>query len=333
MKKVALITSGGDGAGINAVIHIIASHPDINLFGFNGGYQGILTSEPVPLTREVAQHQALGGVHYVQTGRSDLPYTQEGRSKLIRKLQSEEFECLIVCGGNGSQRAARLLHDEGMPTLFIPMTVDNDVIGSDYSIGYDTALNQLIQLLYGFHDTAANMPGRIFLIEVLGGNSGNLALESTIAGAADLAIVPEYSTKMSDITRVVQQKLAKQKSLIIVCSESAYENKDYQSGQQGVSFEIAHAIEAATGIRVRKSIAGFYLRAGRPSFRDASLGAKIGSKAAQCILKERFGHMVGVTGDQIIAQAYQDITESLITLSAQTVEVAKYHHQVISEGR
>ncbi|WP_017471389.1 6-phosphofructokinase [Amphibacillus jilinensis] len=333
MKKVALITSGGDGAGVNAAINIIAEHPDINLYGFNGGYQGILTGEPILLTKAVIQHQALGGVHYVQTGRSDLPYTTEGRNKLKNKLQSAGFSCLIVCGGNGSQKAAELLYEEGMDTLFIPMTVDNDVIGSEHSIGYDTALNKLLDLLYGFHDTAANMPGRIFLVEVLGGSSGNLALESTIAGAADLAIIPEYSTKLSDITRVVKQKLVNQKSLIIVCSESAYEKKDYKAGQQGVSFDIANAIEEATGIRVRKTIAGFYIRAGRPSFRDASLAVKMGAKAVQCMMEEQFGQMIGVTNDQVIAKAYQDLKASLNTLHPQTVEVAEYNHKVIMEGR
>ncbi|UOQ83643.1 6-phosphofructokinase [Gracilibacillus salinarum] len=329
MKKVALITSGGDGAGINATIEMMANHPHIDLYGFSGGYNGISINEPIHLTPQFVENKSLAGIHYVQTGRSDLPYTQEGRDKLHRKLKAEGFECLTVCGGNGSQKAAQLLHKEGTNTIFIPMTVDNDVIGSDYSIGFDTALNKLMDLLYGLHDTAANMPGRIFMVEVLGGNSGNLALESTVAGAGDLAIVPEYVTQKRAITKVVKEKLKQKQSLVIVCSESAYEDKNYQSGNQGVSFEIAAAIEEGTGIRVRKSIAGFYIRAGRPTFKDASIAAKIGAKVAQCVSDNQFGVMVGVGNDRIQALPFQHLRKQYNSLHPQTMEIAKQYNKVI----
>ncbi|SFL59998.1 6-phosphofructokinase 1 [Gracilibacillus orientalis] len=329
MKKVALITSGGDGAGINSTIDMISNNHNIDLYGFHGGYNGILTNDPIHLTPQYGENKVLDGIHYVQTGRSDLPYTQVGRDKLHRKLKSDGFDCLIVCGGNGSQKAAQLLHDEGTNTIFVPMTVDNDIIGSDYSIGFDTALNKLIDLLYGLHDTAANMPGRIFMVEVLGGNSGNLALESAIAGAGDLAIVPEYSTKKSAITMMIKKKLQQKKSLIIICSESAYEDNNYQSGNQGVSFEIAASIKEGTGIRVRKSIVGYYIRAGRPSFKDASFAAKIGAKVAQCIIDNHFGVMVGVSNDQIQTFPFNQIRKQFSGLHPQTVEIAKQYQKII----
>ncbi|MGN8648142.1 6-phosphofructokinase [Gracilibacillus sp. HCP3S3_G5_1] len=329
MRKVALITSGGDGAGINSAIDMLINNKHIHLYGFHGGYNGITTNTPIHLTPKYGENKVLGGIHYIQTGRSDLPYTQEGRDKLRLTMQSEGFDCLIVCGGNGSQKAAQLLHEEGLPTIFVPMTVDNDVNGSEYSVGFDTALNKLIDHLYGLHDTAANMPGRIFMVEVLGGQSGNLALESVIAGAADLAIVPEYITDQEKITKVVQEKLKQKQSLIIVCSEAAYEDKKYQSGSQGVSFEIARTIEEGTGIRVRKSIAGYYIRAGRPSFKDASIAAKIGAKVAQCVLDDNFGVMVGVNNGQIQVSSFQQIRKQSNSLHPQTVEIAKQYNKII----
>lgn len=329
MKKVALITSGGDGAGINAMITMLANHKMIDLYGFHGGYDGILANDPIHLTSSYVEHRSLDGIHYLRTGRSKKPYTQEGRAQLHRTLQEQNFDCLIVCGGNGSQKAAQLLFEEGIDTIFVPMTVDNDVIGSDYSIGFDTALNQLIDLLYGFHNTATNMPGRIFMVEVLGGNSGNLAIESAVAGGADLAIIPEYDTRKSEITKVIQEKLKDKQSLIIVCSESAYEDDNYQAGEQGVSLEIASAIEQTTKIRVRKTIAGFYIRAGRPSFRDASLAAKIGASVARCIVDDRYGVMVGVNNHHVNEIPYQQLKQQINSLNLQTIEVAKQYKKII----
>ncbi|QGH36083.1 hypothetical protein GI584_19415 [Gracilibacillus salitolerans] len=329
MKQVALITSGGDGAGINSTIEIMAKNPQIDLFGFHGGYNGILSSDPIHLTEKYCENRALDGIHLVKTGRSKIPYTKEGRDQLRRKLALDNFDCLVVCGGNGSQKAAQLLQIEGTNTIFVPMTVDNDVNGSDYSVGFDTALNKMIEVLYGLHDTSANMPGRIFMVEVLGGNSGNLALESALAGASDLAIIPEYSTKKSDITNIVKEKLKQKNSLIIMCSESAYEDKNYQSGNQGVSLDIATSIERETGIRVRKSIMGFYIRAGRPSFKDALIASKIGAVVSQSIMENHYGVMVGVRNEQIHRFDFHQVTKKLSSLNPQTVEIARYYKKII----
>ncbi|WP_208586093.1 6-phosphofructokinase [Gracilibacillus suaedae] len=329
MKKVALITSGGDGAGINSTIEMIAKNTHIDLYGFHGGYSGILSNDPIHLTEEYCENRALDGIHLVKTGRSKLPFSKEGREQLDRRLEAEGFECLVVCGGNGSQKAAQLLYREGTNTIFVPMTVDNDVNNSDYSIGFDTALNKITDVLYGLHDTSANMPGRIFMVEVLGGNSGNLALESAIAGAADLVIIPEYSTYKRDIVHLVKEKLKQKKSLILLCSESAYENNNYQSGNQGVSFEIATAIEEETEIRVRKSIMGFYMRAGRPSFKDALIASKIGAVVSESIIQNDYGVMVGVKNEQIYRIDLHDITEQANSLNSQTLEIAKQYKKII----
>ncbi|MCK0470106.1 6-phosphofructokinase [Halalkalibacter sp. APA_J-10(15)] len=329
MKKVAIITSGGDGAGINSTIEMISRSRSIDLYGFNGGYDGILHDAPVHLTREYCENRSLDGVHLIRTSRSKLPYTKEGRDQLHRKLHADGYECLIVCGGNGSQQAAHLLNSEGTNTIFIPMTVDNDVNGSDYSVGFDTALNRVLDVLFGLHDTASNMPGRIFLVEVLGGHSGHLALESAVAGACDLAIIPEFSTDRHVISALVEERMEHKQSFMIMCSESAYESKDYQSGNQGVSFQIADAIEERTGIRVRKSIMGFYIRAGKPSFKDALVASRIGAVATECILDERLGVMIGVKGDKVRPLNLQDVITQNKTLDHRLLDLAKKNKIVI----
>lgn len=322
MIKVALITSGGDGAGINSAIEMISRNKHIDLYGFDGGYDGILTNTSIHLTSEYCQNRALDGAHLLKTARSELPYTKEGRDQLHRKLEADGYEFLIVCGGNGSQKAAYLLNSEGTKTIFIPMTVDNDVSGSDYTVGYDTALNKITEVLYGLHDTASNMPGRIFMVEVLGGNAGNLALESAVAGACDLAIIPEFSTSRAKIASIVQEKLQDKKSLIMTCSESAYEDNDFRAGNQGVSFQIAEAIEKKTGVRVRKSVMGFYIRAGKPSFRDALIASKMGAEAATCITNNVSGVMIGVKDDHVHSIELAEVIKTTNLIKPNLLEIA-----------
>lgn len=323
MHRVALITSGGDGAGINSMFEMLARNKEIDLYGFHDGYDGILTNQPIPLTQANCENRSLDGAHFLRTARSKLPYTQDGRQKIIQALLEQEFECLVVCGGSGSQIAAKRIHEEGMNTLFIPMTVDNDVIGTDYTIGYDTALNQILKIIANIQNTAVNMPGRIFMIEVLGGNVGNLALESALAGGCDLAIIPEYSTDREEIAKKVQAKLAEKQSLIITCSESAYDSKDYKAGDQGVSFAIAKSIEQVTGIRVRKTVIGFYIRAGHPSNQDAIIASKFGYFTAAAILNQDFGKMIAMKNGTVTAVDYNDLEFSASTTNQELLEIAK----------
>ena len=161
------------------------------------------------------------------------------------------------------------------------------------------------------------------MIEVLGGNVGNLALESALAGGCDLAIIPEYSTDREEIAKKVQAKLADKQSLIITCSESAYDSKDYQAGDQGVSFSIAECIEQLTGIRVRKTVVGFYIRAGHPSNRDAIIASKLGYFTAAAILNGDFGKMIAIKKDAVATVDYQDLDFSANTTNQELLEIGK----------
>lgn len=329
MKKVAIITSGGDGAGINAALEMLSRCKELDLYGFSGGYDGVLTHSPIHLTASYCENTSLDGRHIIKTARSKLPYTKEGREKLHKKLKEDGYEYLIVCGGNGSQKAAHLLNLEGTKTIFIPMTVDNDVNGTDYTIGYDTALNYINEVLYGLHDTASNMPGRIFMVEVLGGNAGSLALESSIAGACDLAIIPEFCTDPTVIVSRVKEKLQEKRSLLIVCSEAAYEEKNFHPGNQGISFQISEAIEAETNIRVRKSIMGFYIRAGKPSSKDALIASTMGYEASKCVIEGKSGVMMGVKNGIVQPIELTVAMESPKRLDARLVEIAKKNKIII----
>jgi 6-phosphofructokinase len=301
MIKVAVITSGGDGSGINAAIAMLARDEQIDLYGFHNSFDGIMREEPIHLTQKYCENRSLDGKQLVKTARSQLLYKEADRKKIHNKIKEYGFEYLVICGGDGSKQAAKLMNSEGTKTLFVPMTIDNDICGSEYSIGFDTALNNIISIIHDLHDTAHNMPGRIFMVEVLGGNCGNLALNSAVAAGCDIAIVPEFSTDKHKIARLVNSKLRKKNSIIIICSESAYEEKDYKVGEQGVSFEIAQYIEKETNIRVRKTVMGFYMRSGTATFKDAMMASSMGELARECIHKNKSGVMLGVIDGKVKA--------------------------------
>ncbi|WP_276705401.1 6-phosphofructokinase [Caldibacillus debilis] len=331
MVKVAVITSGGDGSGVNAAITMISKDKNINLFGFHDGFDGILKNDPIPLKMANIQHYNLDGKQILRTSRSKLPYTKEGREKIQKRLKSYGFEYLLIFGGNGSQKAAKLMNKEGTKILFIPMTIDNDVEGSEYSIGFDTALNRIIEVIHDLHDTAHNMPGRIFMVEVLGGKCGNLALASAIAGGCDLAIIPEFPSDKEKIASIVSEKLNEKETIIIVCSESAYDDREYKAGNQGVSFEISDYIEKKINIRVRKTIVGFYIRSGNTSFRDAFIASQMGALARECINNGISGKMIGVKYGLVQLIDFHDNHSPIQQLDPHLVNIAIKNNMIINQ--
>ncbi|WKV10176.1 ATP-dependent 6-phosphofructokinase [Thermoanaerobacterium sp. CMT5567-10] len=295
IKKVAVITSGGDAPGINsALFGMISKNTDIEICGFNGGYDGILNSEPIYF-KDINLRQAnVSGNYILQTSRSTAPRTEEGRAKIIKRLKSLGINTLIVCGGDGSFKAAELLTEQGMPCLGIPLTIDNDIYGTECTIGYNTAIKRVTDVLYSLHQTAHNMPGRIFMVEVFGGNSGHIALASVLAGGADIAIIPEMTRRPEDIVNRINEILkSKNDYVIIVCSESVYDTRDYIPGDQGISLQIGKKIEELTGMRVRHSVLGYFQRGGDPDPADSLLALQMGSFAIESIKNGKSGYMVG----------------------------------------
>jgi len=295
IKRIAVIVSGGDAPGINSVLFgMISKNNDIEIYGFNGGYDGILNSEPIYF-KDINLRQAnVSGNSILQTSRSAAPRTKEGRAKIIKRLKSLGIDTLIVCGGDGSLKAAELLTEEGMPCLGIPLTIDNDIYGTEFTIGYNTAVKRVVDVLYNLHQTAHNMPGRIFMVEVFGGKSGHIALAGALAGGADIVIIPEMTRRPEDIASRIKEILkSKNDYVIIVCSESVYDTRDYIPGDQGISMEIGKKIEELIGMRVRHSVLGYFQRGGDPDPADSLLALQMGSFAIESIKNGKSGYMVG----------------------------------------
>lgn len=304
MKKIALITSGGEGPGINHTVLELALDSQIELWGFHGGFGGIAKEKGFLITGESCKGISISGRQIVKSARSQKTFTKEGRSEIIASLKQMKMDGLIVCGGNGSLEGAKCLDKEGIPTLFIPMSVDNDISGTEYSIGHNTTLNEYVRILQDIHNTACNMPGRIFLVEVPGGDCGILALSTAVSGNANMVILPEYSLDNLEIAQMANEKFKKEGYLVIVCSETSYQKDVYIAGRQGVSFEIGKEIEKETGVRMRHTVLGFYTRGSQPCYYDCIMASLFGALAVENIHKNQFGKMLIVKQGEVCTTDY-----------------------------
>lgn len=222
-KKIAIITSGGDASGVNAAIYSLLLS-GLEVIGFHGGYAGIVNSTPINLCKKDLRTWRTKGELYIKSGRSELPKTMQGRQQIKAILLSENVDVLVVFGGDGSAKGAKCLHDLGVDIVHIPMTIDNDIFGTEYTIGHKTALEQIHTQISNLQQTGANLPGRIFIVETFGGLSGQLTLLAGIIGGAHLVLLPEYEFSIKDLLDEID-KLQQQgeESIIILCSEAAYQ--------------------------------------------------------------------------------------------------------------
>lgn len=332
-KKIALITSGGDAPGVNSVLYGLTNeNNDIELYGFSGGYDGILNSDPIYLNNVNLNQANVSGNYIIKTSRSTAPMTKEGRFEIINRLRSFGIEALIVCGGDGSFRAAELLTTEGMPCLGIPLTIDNDIYKTECTIGYYTALSTIKNVLYSLHQTGHNMPGRVFMVEVFGGSSGHLTLASALAGGADIIIIPETTRYPENIAIRIKEKMKKKDDyVIIVCSESVYNTKDYMPGDQGVSIQIGKEIESLLGMRIRYSLLGYFQRGGDPDPADSLLALQMGDFALETIKSEKFGYMVGWSEGKCKLIPLAEVAENEKKLDNNLMKIAREKGMIIGE--
>jgi 6-phosphofructokinase 1 len=291
MKRIAVMTSGGDSPGMNAAIRAVVRagmEHDIEVHGIRQGYSGLLTGDFHKLTSvEVSGILQRGGT-ILQTARNDEFKTEAGRMKGLRRLREQGLEGIVIIGGNGSLTGGLELHKMGFQVVGVPGSIDNDIWGTDMSIGVDTALNTILDALDRLRDTATSHQ-RAFLIEVMGRNCGYLALMSGILGGAEMVITPERPATMDEIADALEDAYLRGKShAIAVISEGApYKVTDlaeYLMKKQKVGFEI------------RLTILGHIQRGGSPTAFDRLLATRMGVKAIECIKDGVSGEMVALNG-------------------------------------
>lgn len=293
MKRIGLLTSGGDAPGMNAAIRAVVRsgiYFGMEVFGIERGYSGLIENKLIPMEmRSVSNIVQCGGTR-LRTARCMEMHTKEGQKKAIKTLEENGIEGLVVIGGDGSFRGAKILSEEyGVPTIGIPGTIDNDLEYTDYTLGFDTAVNTCLDIINKLRDTMTSHE-RISVVEVMGRHCGDIALFSGIASGAEIIVVPEITFDMDEIVMRINRSRANGKhSNIIVVAE----------GVMGAD-EFAKRLQAVTSYSVRPTCIGHVQRGGSPSMADRMLAAQFGNKAVR-LLNDGIGNrVVGIRDNKII---------------------------------
>jgi len=287
MKRLAILTSGGDCSGMNAVIRAAARTAvanDIEMIGFRKGYAGLLKNDYQVLdTRAVSGVLQRGGT-FLQSARSPEFRTDEGRRRALDNLIKERVEGLIVVGGEGSLNGALALDRLGFPVIGIPASIDNDIPYTDMALGVDTALNNIIYAVDCIKDTASSHD-RAFIVEVMGRNSGYLASTAAIATGAEFAIVPEVEFDLSEMCHQLRRRYEEGRTnALIILAEGV-----------GNAQSIADGIKNTVGFETRVTVLGHYQRGGAPTVFDRLLGSRFGRKSVELLMNGTKGVMVGLS--------------------------------------
>ena len=293
MKRIGLLTSGGDAPGMNAAIRAVVRsgiYFGMEVYGIERGYAGLIDDNVYPMEmRSVSNIVQCGGTK-LRTARCLEMLTPEGQKKAVDTLQKYGIEGLVVIGGDGSFRGARVLSEQyGVPTIGIPGTIDNDLEYTDYTLGFDTAVNTCLDIINKLRDTMTSHE-RVSVVEVMGRRCGDIALYSGIASGAEIIVVPEISFDMNDIiSRINRSRASGKHSNIIVVAEGVMS-----------ADEFAKQLQAHTQHDVRPTCIGHVQRGGSPTMADRMLAAQFGNKAVR-LLKEGIGNRaVGIRNNKII---------------------------------
>lgn len=265
-----------------------AAASDVEVMGVKRGFAGLMHGEIYPLNaRSVSGIIHMGGT-ILKTARSEEFRSAEGRKKAALEIEKNGIEGLIVIGGDGSYRGADVLDREGIvKTAGIPATIDNDIAGTDFTVGFDTAVNTAIEAIDRLRDTA-DSHDRLFIIEVMGRDSGFIGLYSALAGGAEGVLIPEYRTDIDEVCRVLEdgRERGKLSSILVVA----------EGDEEGGAFEIAEKIHDKIGYDVRVAILGHILRGGAPTALDRTIATLFGERAVNLLLEGESGKAVGIDG-------------------------------------
>ena len=292
MKRIGLLTSGGDAPGMNAAIRSVVRsglYFGMEVYGIERGYAGLIDNNLVKMEMRSVSNIVQCGGKKLRTARCLEMLTKEGQQKALATLEKNGIEGLVVIGGDGSFRGAKVLSEYGVPTIGIPGTIDNDLAYTDYTLGFDTAVNTCIDIINKLRDTMTSHE-RVCVVEVMGRHCGDIALYSGIASGAEIIVVPEIEFNMDEIVAKIRSSRANGKhSNIVVIAEGVMS-----------AAKFAEQLQAVTEYSVRPTCIGHVQRGGSPSMSDRMLAAQFGNKAVR-LLNEGIGNrVVGIHDNHII---------------------------------
>ncbi|ERL04963.1 6-phosphofructokinase [Mitsuokella sp. oral taxon 131] len=315
-KAIAVMTSGGDSPGMNAAARAVvrtALYEGVGVYGIHNGYQGMVDDDIEKLTSRSVSDLIQRGGTFLGTARCMEFKTPEGRKKAFDNLVKHGIEGLVIIGGDGSLTGGSLLSREtGLPIVGLPGTIDNDVWGMDYTIGCDTAANTIVDAINKLRDTAS-AHRRIILVEVMGRNSGWLAMMSGIAGGAEYILVPEVKFNVDTMCKELKEMYEKGKRYsIVVVAEGA-----------GSAVEIGKEVEKKTGIDTRVSVLGYIQRGGSPSVQDRMRASMLGEKAALAIISGATNIVFGFNEGRVVGVNLFDAVNNKRTLNPELVRLSR----------
>lgn len=312
MKRIGVLTSGGDAPGMNAAIRAVVRkciNDDIEIFGIKNGFQGLIDGNIEEMVIGSVGDIIQRGGTVLFSARSDEFLEPAGQQKAIDQLKKHQIDGLIIIGGDGSFRGAQDLTEHGYPCIGVPATIDNDIAGTDYTIGFDTALNTIIDSIDRIRDTATSHE-RTYVIEVMGRDAGDLALWSGLAGGAESILIPEVSEDFEDvIERLKRGNNRGKKHSIIILAEG-----------MGSGIEYGEKVQEATNLETRVTVLGHIQRGGSPSAFDRVLASRLAAKAVDALVAKEAGKMVGFINNELVISNLSDIL-----IVEHTINTGMYH--------
>lgn len=329
--KIALITSGGDCQGLNAAIRGVGKSlfqrmDNVEIYGMYDGYRGLIEGdykfmEPQDLSGILTE----GGTILGTSRQNYVPgkdiVDDKGNSVIPSMLQTYNrlnLDCLVIMGGNGTQKSAKLIADAGMNVITLPKTIDNDIWGTDTTFGFQSAVDIATNVIDYIHSTASSH-SRVFVVELMGRDAGWLTLNAGIGSGADVILIPEIPYDLNKVAELIEERNRQGKRYsIIACAEGAVSVDDIKLDEEAsrrkrensrhstVSYEIADRLEKLTGKEARVTVPGHYQRGGPPCPYDRVLATQFGVAAADLIINKQYGRMVAVQGGQIVSIPLED---------------------------
>ena len=317
IKKIGILTSGGDAPGMNAAIRAVvraAIYNKLQVMGIMRGYDGLVKNDMYPMDSKSVSNIIQQGGTILKSARSKEFVTPEGRKMAFDNIKKNEIDALVVMGGDGTLTGAKIFGQEfNFPIVGIPCTIDNDLYGTSYTIGYDTALNTVVEMVDKIRDTAS-AHSRLFFIEVMGRDAGFLALRSGIASGAEAILVPEIDTDYDKLNKFLESGFKKQKSSSIVIVA--------EGGEKGGAMEIAKIVEQRhPEYDVRVTILGHVQRGGSPSAFDRVIASRMGVSAVEALLDDQKSVMIGLVNNDMVYTPFNQILKHKKGLNPNLLEM------------
>ncbi|MCR5798765.1 MAG: 6-phosphofructokinase [Lachnospiraceae bacterium] len=336
MKRIGMLTSGGDCQALNAAMRGVVKSlynnckDDLEIYGFLNGYKGLIYGDFKMLTgRDFSGILTIGGT-ILGSSRTPFKTIKEPDENGLDKVEAMKqnyyklkLDCLVILGGNGTHKTANLLRQEGLNVITLPKTIDNDLYGTDMTFGFQSAVDLATSVIDCIHTTAASH-GRIFVVEVMGHKVGYLTLNAGMAGGADIILIPEIPYDMDKIIEKVEQRMETGNRFTIIAvaegaiskedaklSKKEYQKKLANSTYPSVSYEVADQIQKRTGHEVRVTVPGHMQRGGSPCPYDRVFASRLGAEAGKLILEGEYGFMVGYKNREIVKVPLEDVAGKL----------------------